>query len=246
MLFTGIFTDSHETLFEDIVKSHENPMLCDAYVCYFAKAFLMEREQIPPSAVYYILYAMQNERPLNDDCLVALLKYQYTTLAERPLLPRTAEKMLRNLLLKGWQFGFYSQLPESVKRSYLLSGILFIQYAGEAGEVLELRTVLSDPHDSSCRVERAYRLPEVLSGIYCVGVPVLPGYRLHYTIKTPDETVREERTLRIDPDFMNGTEHSLYGETAKIFAGRNIDETQLMRTARLTDLTEAVFRMIEE
>ena len=49
-----------------------------------------------------------------------------------------------------------------------------------------------------------------------------------------------------DENFMNGTEHSLYGETAKIFAGRNIDETQLMRTARLTDLTEAVFRMIEE
>jgi len=246
MLFTGIFTDSHETLFEDVVKSHENPMLCDAYVCHFAKAFLMEREQIPQTAVYYILYAMQNERPLNDDCLVALLKYQYTTLAERPLLPRTAEKMLRNLFLKGWQFGFYSQLPESIKRSYLLTGILFIQYAGEAGEVLELKTVMSDPHDPSCQVERAYRLPEVLSGIYCVGIPVLPGYRLHYTITTPDGTVREDRTLRIDPDFMHGGEESLYGETAKIFSGRNIDETQLMRTARLTDLTEAAFQMLEE
>lgn len=246
MLFTGTFTASSEVLFEDIVKSHENPMLCDAYVCRYAKLYLMEQAQIPQAAVYYILYAMQNERTLNDDCLAALLKYQYTTLAERPLLPRTAEKMLRNLILKGWRFGFYSQLPDTLKRLFLLNGLLFIQYAGDAGEVLLLETELTDPADPGCMVTRSYRLPEILSGIYCTGIPVLPGYRLHYRILRPDQTLCEERTLRIDPDFMGSEEVSLYGETARIFAGKAMDERQLMRTAGLTDLTEAAFRMIED
>lgn len=246
MLFTGKFTPSSEILFEDIVKSHENPMLCDAYVCRFAKEYLMERAQIPQAAVYYILYAMQNERPLNDDCLAALLKYQYTTLAERPLLPRTAEKMLRNLILRGWYFGFYSQLPEAIKRQYLLSGILFIQYGGNAGEVLTLETEMTDPHDPGCSVSRKYRLPEILSGIYCVGVPVLPGYRFSYRILTADGGTLDERTLRVDPGFVMDGSTSLYGETARIFSGRNTDEKQLMRAARLTDLTESAFSLLEE
>ncbi len=210
-LFCGEFPEHHVLFFRDLCAYPNNERLCDAYVSRISLEYLCGHLPISTEALTYILQSEEKGHHLSDYCKAALVRNWYLPVEEPVLSREKAEALLQELILKGRRFDFYNQLPEEIRGRYLLDGLLYIQFAGSAGAHYEIRYNIrmrsGSQEEDDVYITRSAAMPESLSGIFCAGIPAVPGAMYQYQILCAGEPRTDWLPLHLEaePDSRSGS-----------------------------------------
>ena len=202
MLYAEKFPDEAETIFEDYLSAHPNRMIAEAWITYWAHAYLKHREDVPASVFSHLTAYYDRGEKLNESCLVGLLSFlcrkDGLSGKEKALLT----KLLSEAIRKNLYFDFYRQCPDDLRIRFHLYDKYFITYEGEEGQRIDICLRNGD------RGEIHAEMVEMYPSIYVCQFVLFFGDKVSYEVCLRDEpeTVLYSGEISCTDEFPGGQE----------------------------------------
>ncbi len=120
MLFTGVYPEGHQQIYEMLKEEKDCGELLLAYTSVCCRWYMRKNKPLPFAVASYLHEQMTRGRHLNRECRIAFVRWFTTNENNENTL---AEEHLLKDILAGRAYPFYEELPEEKKRRYLLAGI---------------------------------------------------------------------------------------------------------------------------
>lgn len=250
MIFTGNLINGHEQIFQAICKANETAQIRDAYVSLCAWEYLIEERVLPDPAASYIEAAVKNGRSLNEYCRIAFLRYCWEKGDYSPDAEKICASVSEGYILDNRYFGFFNQMPQILKRRYLLENTYFVQFVAETNMSVVLRAEYKEPGTPLQSVKavhknRLFDMAEAAHCIYTAAIPISPGETISCRIYRNSDN----KTLKLfeytSLCSQNGhAELSRYEMLSDITADFRVRQDTVQKYAELDDVTDILFQPI--
>lgn len=236
MLFTEHFVPDHEEYFAAVCRQSDTAQIRDAYVSYFSWRYLLYEEKIPEEVFEYLEYSLTNQRILNRCCEMAMLKY----LCRLPEWSEEQEELFvrffEEQMEQGNGYPFYQDLPEKIKRKYMIHDCSYLYYTGLPHKKLLCRITVRDEEGERI-IEKAAREP--FEGMYVTVIRRFADEEIRYEFYETEGNVLKSAALPEIPWENMGM--SRYRELNLLLKGRGGALGDLEYYAGLCDMTEHLF-----
>ena len=236
MLFTEHFVPSHGEYFAAVCRQSDTAQIRDAYVSYFSWRYLLYQDTIPREVFEYLEYSLLNQRILNRCCETAMLKYlcglPNWTKEQEDLFTRLFEEQLE----QGNVYPFYEDLPEKVKRRYMIHDCCYLWCTGLPRKKILCEITVRDPKGETVLERMA---GEPFEGMYVTALRRFADETIHYRFYETKDEVLQSGTL---PEVSwEDLKMSRYRELNLLLKGQGGALGDLEYYAGLCDMTEHLF-----
>ncbi|MCR4674083.1 MAG: DUF5717 family protein, partial [Lachnospiraceae bacterium] len=193
MLYCNDVSVESGEIFESYMKKRVSPMIVEAYLTYWSRAYICDVKEIPEQIFRRIYLMFDQRREMNHSIKIALLKY----LCKKPQLEEreyiALDFLLRDCISKNIYFEFYRHMDENLLIKYHLYDKQFVEFRGTKNQNLTIRFSMNQNQEESERMQEMYE------GIYVKPFVLFFGDTVSYEIvdfDSDDVLVSDELTYQ--------------------------------------------------
>ncbi len=204
ILFQALYAESLSPEVADIFDSYmtrgKDKMLMEAYINYWAHAYMLSSEGVPSHIFDYIAYYFKHGADLKESPKLAYMKYLSSRLHLEEYEYNVLDGLLQYYLSRNIYFKFYKNVDAKLMIKYHLYDKYFVEYCGNPKE----RVIISYQFDD--KEVLTDEMSEMYDGIFVKQFVVFFGENIHYELYTPeisDSPVASD-DLAISSDLQEG------------------------------------------
>lgn len=180
ILFQTLYAESQVKQTPEIYDSYlargKDRMLIEAYLNYWAHAYMLSQDQVPMKLFAYLAYYFSKGVALKESCKLAYMKYLSTLDALDDKEYAILDQLLQYYILRNVYFKFYKDIDHRLIIKYHLYDKHFVEYRGNPGE----RITITYQFDGKEAITE--EMIEMYEGIFVKQFVVFFGETIHYEL----------------------------------------------------------------
>lgn len=180
ILFQTLYAENcmEETaaIYASYLARGKDRMLIEAYLNYWAHAYMLSKEHVPDKLFDYLSYYFAKGIELKESCNLAYMKYLSgkDTLDEKEFA--LLDQLLQYYILRNVYFQFYKNVDHKLIIKYHLYDKHFVEYRGNPGERITITYRFDDGQPIT------EEMIEMYEGIFVKQFVVFFGETIHYAL----------------------------------------------------------------
>jgi len=179
MLYTEEIHADSGALYRLYAQHNPNRMVVEAYLTYFAHAYMLDKEA-PQEIFEDLLRFYHQDMKLNESCRFALMKYLCTRMQLDEQEYAALDQLVKDAILRNIYFAFFKQMDRRLVVKYHLYDKTFLEYHGHPRE----RIRISYCKNTGLAMEED--MLEMYDGIYMKEFVLFFGDTIDYEIYAPE------------------------------------------------------------
>ena len=181
ILYVGGYDDNIDQIFASYIRRDPNRMLVEAYVNFYAHEYLLYDKTVPKGLFTYIQFLHKKGNRISDTMRISLSRFLATSEKLSDAQHDILSELIRENVLKGQYFAFYSHLDEKLIIRYHFYDKMFVELKYDPGNRLGIR------YHKEGAPDKEADMIEMYDGIYVHEMVVFFGETVTYEIVLKDD-----------------------------------------------------------